>query len=107
MGRVTAHNTTERLLRWAIGPIGVVARVALLRTVGGLHLGGFLPTFGCHPREVFGDVSQIRGVQVRVHSPGLKLHASHIQVLESDFEARVVIKELIHCPIDLLPNVSG
>ncbi len=107
MGLVTAYDTAERLLRRAIGPIGVVARVALLRTVGGLHPGGFLPAFGGHPREVFGDVGQIRRVQVSVHGPGLKLHASHIQVLESDFEARVVIKELIHGPIDLLPNVSG
>ncbi len=107
MGLVTAYDTAERLLRRAIGPIGVVARVALLRTVGGLHPGGFLPAFGSHPREVFGDVGQVRRVQVRVHSPGLKLHASHIQVLESDFEARVVIKELIHGPVDLLPDVSG
>src|ERR1051326_3113926 len=107
MGLVTAHNTTERLLRRAIGPIGVVADVTLLRTVGRLHFCSFLPTFGSYPREMFGDVSQIRGVQVSVHSPGLKLHASHIQVLESDVETRVVIKELIHRPVDLLPDVSG
>src|SRR5262245_21788784 len=96
--------TAKRLLYWAIAPVDKMAALRLLRRVGAFHGSSAYATFGRPPRQLFGDMRQVGGVEIRVHAPRLEAHRGDIEPLEGDLAARLLAIQLVDRAVDLLPH---
>ena len=74
VGLKSTDLTAKRLLVGSVGSIWIMTDAALLRRVGAPDLSYGNAPFSCIPGELLGDVGQVGGVQVGIHSACFILH---------------------------------
>src|SRR5260370_4422176 len=107
MRAVTTDHTAKRLLVGPVGSVYIMTHAALLGGIGTLDFGCSYLELGSIPGDVLGDVCEIGGVQVGVHGTRLVLHGGDRQVFVGELAALVLLKALVHRPVDRLPYVAG
>src|SRR5258708_6884181 len=107
MRAVTTDHTAKRLLVGPVGSVYIMTHAALLGGIGALDFDCSYTSLGSIPGDLLGDVCEIGGVQVGVHGMRLVLHRGDRQVFVGELAALVLLKALVHRPVNRLPYVGG
>src|SRR5438067_694837 len=103
---VTANATVERPLIRSVFAVHIMTPRTFLRRISTLDLCCRNAALRGIPGNLIGNMTEIGGTQVGVHSTRFVAHGGHRQLLVGKLSAFVFFKTLLDGPVDLLPNVT-